>query len=75
MFSLLLLFPKTFSCCLKQHAIKFGRIVDLNDDDEYYNTQGNEKEYINTYNRVSFIVIVIAIDFMIKEQSFERETE
>lgn len=25
------------------------------------------KEYINTYNRVSFIVIVIAIDFIIKD--------
>lgn len=28
------------------------------------------KEYINTYERVSFIVIVITIDFIIKEQCF-----
>lgn len=28
------------------------------------------EEYINTWKRVSFIVIVIAIDFVIKEQCF-----
>lgn len=31
------------------------------------------KEYINTYERVSFIVIVITIDFIIKEQFFFSE--